>query len=159
MMAATPDSPALADLRTAARDAAANAYAPYSGMAVGAALLFADGQVITGSNVENASYGLSLCAETVATGKAFAGGLRGGLLAVAVFGGNVMAHGKVAPSPHPITPCGRCRQVVNELAQAGGTDPLVICLGEGEELAMKLSTLLPHAFGPANLMQNEITGG
>ena len=159
MIAGTPDTKALADLRLAASDAAANAYAPYSGMAVGAALLFANGQMVTGANVENASYGLSLCAETMATGKAFADGMRGGLLAVAVFGGTVTARGEIIPGSEPITPCGRCRQVLNELAQTGGTDPLVLCMGGGEELAMKLSALLPHAFGPANLMQNEITGG
>ncbi|MFY0076021.1 cytidine deaminase, partial [Acinetobacter baumannii] len=65
----------------------AQAYAPYSRFQVGAALLFADGSVITGSNVENASYGLSLCAETVACAQASQAGRRGGLVAVAVIGG------------------------------------------------------------------------
>ncbi|MEL0210075.1 MAG: cytidine deaminase, partial [Novosphingobium sp.] len=50
-----------------------------------------------------------------------------------------------------ISPCGRCRQVINELAALGGTDPLVLCVGEQETVEMRLSVLLPNAFGPANL--------
>lgn len=126
------------DLLGAAREAAAGAYAPYSNFPVGAALAFADGSVVTGANVENASYGLGLCAETVAVAKALSDGARGGLLAVAVTG----------PSG-TITPCGRCRQVLSELAQLGDTDPLVWCGEDGPEL--RLSALLPHAFGPASL--------
>jgi cytidine deaminase len=74
-------------LVAAARAAAGGAYAPYSRFHVGAALAFADGTVLTGSNVENASYGLSLCAETVAAARALNDGRRGGLVAVAVIGG------------------------------------------------------------------------
>lgn len=123
-------------LLAAAREAAGKAYAPYSRFPVGAALAFADGTVVTGANVENASYGLGLCAETVAVGKALSDGLRGGLVAVAVVGPGAT-----------ITPCGRCRQVLSELAQLGGTDPVV--WGGGDE--MRLSELLPHAFGPGSL--------
>ena len=144
--------PDRASLVAAARTAAAHAYAPYSRFHVGAALAFADGSVITGANVENASYGLSLCAETVAVAAAMAQGRRGGLVAVAVVGGLA---GAETPSPEPVTPCGRCRQVLNELAQRGGTDPEVWCAGgldaAGEVLATRLSELLPHAFGPASL--------
>lgn len=129
------------ELIAAARDAAARSYSPYSNFPVGAALRFADGSVVTGTNVENASYGLALCAETVAVAKAMADGRRGGLEAVAVTG----------PGDEPITPCGRCRQVLNELAGLGGTDPLVLCVGEDEVREIKLSTLLPDAFGPASL--------
>lgn len=129
------------DLIAAAREAAHNSYSPYSNFAVGAALRFADGSVVTGANVENASYGLALCAETVAVGTAMALGARGGLEAVAVTG----------PGEDAITPCGRCRQVLNELAQLGGTDPEVLCVGANEVRRTKLSELLPHAFGPANL--------
>lgn len=100
---------------------------------------------MTGTNVENASYGLALCAETVAVARAMAEGRRGGLLAVAVTGPSDRAGGA------PITPCGRCRQVLNELAQLGGTDPEVLCVGVGEVRRVKLSELLPHAFGPASL--------
>jgi cytidine deaminase len=125
-------------LIAAAREAAGGAYAPYSRFPVGAALAFADGTVVTGANVENASYGLSLCAETVAASKALSGGLRGGFVAVAVTGPGAT-----------IAPCGRCRQVLSELAQLCGTDPLVWCGEDGPEL--RLSALLPHAFGPASL--------
>lgn len=130
------------DLIAAARDAARNSYSPYSRFAVGAALRFADGSVVTGTNIENASYGLALCAETIAVGKAMADGVRGGLLTVAVTG----------PAAEPITPCGRCRQVLNELAQLGGTDPEVLCVGADEVRRVRLSELLPHAFGPASLV-------
>ena len=129
------------DLIAAARAAAYHSYAPYSRFAVGAALRFADGSVVTGTNVENASYGLALCAETVAVAKAMEQGVRGGLEAVAVTG----------PGHIPITPCGRCRQVLNELAQLGGTDPLVLCVGPDEVRRTTLSALLPDAFGPASL--------
>ena len=134
-------------LIAAARTAAGQAYAPYSGVHVGAALGFSDGSLVTGSNVENASYGLTLCAETVAVGKAMSEGRRGALEAVAVIGGKAGAVGVGAP----VTPCGRCRQVLTELAQLGGTDPLIWCAGEEEVLELRLSALLPHAFGPANL--------
>ncbi len=128
-------------LIAAARDAAAHSYSPYSNFAVGAALRFADGSVVTGTNIENASYGLALCAETVAVSKAMAAGMRGGLEAVAVTG----------PGTDPITPCGRCRQVLNELAQLGGTDPDILCVGPDSVKRVKLSVLLPEAFGPASL--------
>lgn len=130
-----------------ARAAAQSAYAPYSRFHVGAALAFADGSVVAGSNVENASYGLSLCAETVAASRALNEGRRGGLVAVAVIGGVAGSVGEGAP----VTPCGRCRQVLNELAQLGGTDPLIWCAGGDEVLELRLSALLPHAFGPDSL--------
>ncbi|MGB7374346.1 cytidine deaminase [Pontixanthobacter sp.] len=132
------------DLIAAARGAARHSYSPYSRFAVGAALRFADGSVVTGTNIENASYGLALCAETVAAAKAMDAGRRGGLVAAAVTG----------PADVPITPCGRCRQVLNELAQLGGTDPDILCVGADTVKQIKLSVLLPAAFGPASLMQD-----
>ncbi|MCK0127222.1 cytidine deaminase [Erythrobacter sp. F6033] len=129
----------------AARDAAKHSWSPYSDYAVGAALRFEDGAVITGTNIENASYGLALCAETVAVAKALGEGRRGGLVAVAVVGPSDKGDGA------PITPCGRCRQVLNEIAQLGGTDPRVLCVGADEVREVTLSQLLPHAFGPAHL--------
>ena len=138
-------------LVAAARAASAHAYAPYSNFHVGAALLLADGSVVTGANVENASYGLSLCAETVAAAKLLSAGQRGGLTAVAVIGGAPGASGEATPGAEPVTPCGRCRQVLNEIAQLGGTDPLVLCIGADGTVETSLSTLLPRAFGPANL--------
>lgn len=133
------------ELIAAAREAASHSWSPYSNYAVGAALAFDDGGVITGTNVENASYGLSLCAETVAVGKALSEGRRGGLTRVAVVGPLDKGEGA------PITPCGRCRQVLNELAQIGGTDPEILCVGRDEVREIRLSDLLPHAFGPAHL--------
>lgn len=130
-------------LIAAAYAAAEKAYAPYSDYPVGAALLFADGAVITGCNVENASYGLALCAETVAVAKAFEQGWRGGLVAVAVVG--------LKADREPITPCGRCRQVLNEVAALGATDPLVLCVSKDDVRRVTLSALLPHAFGPSHL--------
>lgn len=129
------------DLIAAARAAAEHSYSPYSRFPVGAALRFADGSVVTGTNVENASYGLALCAETVAVAKAMAGGLRSGLETVVVTGAGEQT----------LTPCGRCRQVLNELASLGGTDPEVLCVGPNEVRRTKLSALLPDAFGPASL--------
>ncbi|MDF8333025.1 cytidine deaminase [Novosphingobium cyanobacteriorum] len=142
----TPLDPATrAALEAAARAARDGAYAPYSRFTVGAALLFRDGAMVTGANVENASYGLSLCAETVAASLAMNQGRRGGLIAVAVAGGMVHTEGL------PVTPCGRCRQVLFELASLGHTDPLVIGLGAFETVEMPLSALLPHAFGPGHV--------
>ena len=135
------DNMARDELIADARRALADAYAPYSGLAVGAALAFADGTVVTGTNVENASYGLSLCAEAVAVAKAMGEGHRGGLEAVAVF----------ADTGQPIAPCGRCRQVLNELATLGDTDPIVWCANDGDVIETRLSALLPAAFGPASL--------
>ena len=134
-----------AALIEAARGAALHSWSPYSGYAVGAALLFDDGAVVTGTNIENASYGLALCAETVAVAKAMGEGRRGGLVAVAVTGPLDKGDGA------PITPCGRCRQVLNEIAQLGGTDPAILCVGKDEVREVALSALLPHAFGPAHL--------
>ena len=132
-------------LISAAQGAMSQAYAPYSNFQVGASLLFADGAIFTGSNVENASFGLSLCAETVACAAAMHAGRRGGLIAVAVAGGK-----RALPGP-TVTPCGRCRQVLSELAQLGNTDPIVICTGAEEILETTLGALLPRAFGPSTL--------
>ncbi|GAA0269011.1 cytidine deaminase [Alteraurantiacibacter aestuarii] len=129
------------ELLDAARAAADLAHAPYSNFRVGAALLFDDGQVVTGANVENASYGLSLCGETVAVARAMSEGRRGGLVAVAISG----------PDADEISPCGRCRQVLTELAGLDGSDPLVLGEGRSGVREWRLSHLLPDSFGPAAL--------
>lgn len=140
-----------ARLITAARAAAVHAHAPYSRFHVGAALLLSDGSIVTGANFENASYGLSLCAETVAVATASATGRLADIVAVGVVGGMIGADG--LEGSDPVTPCGRCRQVLNEAAQIGGRDLVIHCAaGTGDAVAtFALSDLLPHAFGPANL--------
>ena len=136
----------------AARGAARHAHAPYSRFAVGAALLMRDGSIVTGANVENASYGLSLCAETVAVASASAQGRISEIVAVGVIGGKMDDAGQATGSV-PVSPCGRCRQILNEAAQMGGIDLPVHCgAAEGDAIvSYRLSELLPSAFGPADL--------
>jgi cytidine deaminase len=139
-------------LITAAREAARKAYAPYSRFGVGAAVLLIDGSVVTGANFENASYGLSLCAETVALATVSSAGRLGDVLAIGVIGGTMDAAG-IARGLTPVGPCGRCRQVINEAAQVGDRDVVVWCgAAEGDAVERHLlSELLPHAFGPRDL--------
>jgi cytidine deaminase len=139
-------------LIAAARAAARNAHAPYSRFAVGAAVLLTDGSILTGANVENASYGLSLCAETVAVATASAAGRLADVVAIGIVGG-MMDEAGDAHGTAPIRPCGRCRQVLNEAAQMGGRDLDVHCAGmRGEAVATyRLSDLIPDAFGPRDL--------
>lgn len=136
----------------AARGAAANAHAPYSRFGVGAAVLLADGRIVTGTNFENASYGLSLCAETVALATANSEGRLRDVVAIGVIGGSLGRDGSLTGSAL-VTPCGRCRQVINEAAQLGGRDIDIYCgSADGEDFAhFRASELLPHAFGPADL--------
>jgi cytidine deaminase len=127
-------------LRAAAADVAARAYAPYSRLHVGAAGLTVDGLVVTGCNVENASFGLTLCAECGlvsalhATPPAATGGAPPVLVAVAV----------VAGDGNALLPCGRCRQL---LLEAGGPELLV----DTADGPVPLAELLPAAFGGADL--------
>ena len=111
-----------------ARDAA---YAPYSGFRVGAALLAEDGTVHTGSNVENASFGLTTCAERIAVFAAVHAGQRT-FSAVAVS----------TEGPHPVAPCGACRQVLAEFAP----DIRVVSEANGERREWLLNELLPDPF-------------
>jgi cytidine deaminase len=122
-------------LRELARDATTRSYAPYSHVRVGAGALCSDGSTVVGSNVENASYGLTLCAEcSLVSDLIRHGGSR--LIAVAIVAGDGEA----------IAPCGRCRQVLYE---HGGKD-LLLDAGEGRE-PTTLGALLPGAFGPEDL--------
>jgi cytidine deaminase len=128
-------SPALHELYERAEAAAANAYVPYSRFRVGAALAASDGRVIEGANVENASYGLTICAERVACTAAVAAGVRSfAAIAIHVDG----ADGQ---------PCGACRQVLAEFAP----DLTVVYRRAGELVARPLAELLPDAFVPAAL--------
>ncbi len=151
MPAAPAPATSPAALVAAARAAAVHAHAPYSRFGVGAAVLLADGGIVTGANFENASYGLSLCAETVALATANSAGRLADIVAIAVAGG-ALGDGAITGTA-PVTPCGRCRQVLNEAAQTGGRDILVHCAAaQGDAIVTHaLSALLPHAFGPADL--------
>lgn len=125
-------------LIVAAREAAARAYCPYSKFAVGAAVLASDGRIDSGCNVENASYGLTICAE------------RNALFQMAARGGReVLALVIYTPTPEPTAPCGACRQVLREFA-AGSCPVLCVCAGSGQ-LLRSLVELLPDSFGPESL--------
>lgn len=125
------------ELRTAAVAAAQRAYSPYSGLRVGSAALCDDGRTVVGCNVENASYGITLCAECTMAGQLqLTGG--GRFVAVACRNG----------SGELLMPCGRCRQVLYEL---GGAD----CLLDTPRGITPLSDVLPDAFGPEFLPQGD----
>ena len=130
------DEAALEGLVEAARAVREQAYAPYSGFAVGAALL-AEGRVFTGVNVENASYPISVCAERNAVAAMVAAG-----------GRRVDAVAVVTDGAMPTPPCGGCRQCLWEF----GPEAVVLAVTlKGERARWPLAELLPHAFGPSDL--------
>ena len=138
-MPATIRPSTLRRLETAARAAAKLSYAPYSKFRVGTAVLADSGKIYTGSNVENASYGLCNCAERTAIFTAASAGERK-LKAVVVF----------TPTPTPTMPCGACRQVINEFG------PRAVVIGicsSGKRIETTLPLLLTEAFGPENLIK------
>jgi cytidine deaminase len=139
------------ELINAARLAAANAHAPYSEFGVGAAVRLEGGEIITGCNFENASYGLTLCAETVALATVNTQGKLRQVREIAVIGGKLV-NGTIMGSD-PVNPCGRCRQVINEAAQMSGHDTLVYCASaDGTKVNQyTIKELLPNPFGPADL--------
>ena len=121
-------------LRDAAAAAAGHAYAPYSGLRVGAAALTDTGEVVAGCNVENASYGLTVCAEPMVVGAARLTGAA-----------RLVALSCVAPDRDELLmPCGRCRQV---LLEAGGPDLAI----DGPDGPLTIGELLPHAFDGSDL--------
>lgn len=124
-------------LRTRAREVCTRAYAPYSGYPVGAAGLTDDGRVVAGCNVENAGYGVALCAECGLVSELVAGG-----------GGRLVAVACVNRLGEPILPCGRCRQL---LWEHGGS-----ALEVDTPLGIRsMADLLPQAFGPEALERTE----
>jgi cytidine deaminase len=142
------DAGTIERLLAAAREAATRAYVPYSSFPVGAAVLTADGDVIAGVNIENASYGLTVCGERVAILRAASEGHRE-LRAVAVS----------APLAPGTTPCGACRQVMNEFKPRHGE--MLVVLDNGARIdpgVVRLSELLPDAFGPHDLKVESGTG-
>ncbi|HEX3283864.1 MAG TPA: cytidine deaminase [Mycobacterium sp.] len=124
-------------LRRKATEVASNAYAPYSGLSVGAAALVDDRRIVTGCNVENVSYGLGLCAECALVCALHSGG-----------GGRLVALSCVAVDGELLMPCGRCRQV---LLEHGGPQMLI----DHPSGPRPLGELLPDAFGPEDLPQRE----
>jgi cytidine deaminase len=120
-------------LRTEAITAMQKAYVPYSHFPVGVAALVDDGRIVTGCNVENASYGLTLCAEC---------GLISSLIATG--GGRLVAFACVDIAGNPLMPCGRCRQLLQE----HGGSQLLMDTNEGVKT---LGDLLPWAFGPEEI--------
>jgi cytidine deaminase len=121
------------ELRAEALEAAGRAYAPYSGLRVGAAALVDDGEMVTGCNVENASYGLTLCAECGLVSDLYDSG-----------GGRIVAVSIVDGDGGHLTPCGRCRQL---LMESGGPDLLV----DSADGPRRLDSLLPDAFTDQDL--------
>ncbi|MDO5710699.1 MAG: cytidine deaminase [Micrococcales bacterium] len=138
-------TPSDEELLQLARDVAANAYVPYSRFPVGAALLTRGGEVVTGCNVENASFGLTICAERTATTRMCAqadpqapdGGTRRRIVTAAV----------VALKAAPCFPCGACRQVLHEF----GCQFVVVEDADGSAKRYPFAQILPHSFGPEDL--------
>lgn len=119
------------DLLQAARRAREHSYAPYSGYKVGAAILTPDGRIYSGTNVENASYGLTVCAERVAIFKGISEGVR-----------QIKAIAIVSTASGEAYPCGACRQVIQEF----GESSLLILEHKGGVRRVPLKDLLPHPF-------------
>ena len=122
-------------LLAAAREAQSSAYAPYSNFPVGAAVLVSDGSIYRGSNVENASFGLTICAERVALFNAISDG-RLDIVAVAV----------VTSAPKLCKPCGACRQVIAEFSQADNPIIVLSATQSGETEMQTITALLPDTF-------------
>ena len=140
------------DLVALAREAALEAYAPYSGFEVGCAIESLEGKIVTGANVENACYRLGICAEQHALANAQAEFGLHRVARIAVAGGRVLAGGLFGEQV--VTPCGGCRQAILEAAQLGEPiDIEIICSsGDGKSVErLTIGELLPHSFGPANL--------
>jgi cytidine deaminase len=128
------------ELAEFAQKAKCNAYAPFSKFSVGAALLTADGQIFTGCNIENSSYGLTICAERVAIFKAVSHGASE-FKAIAI----------VSDDPGFTLPCGACRQVLYDLT---GNIDFVMMNAKKRFKIMRLNSLFPFAFTGSNLMQS-----
>ncbi len=126
------------DMIALAKQAMARAYAPYSKFQVGACLRTDTGKLYAGANVENAAYPQGQCAEASAIGAMIAGGDRK-IVEIVVMGGGAAL----------CTPCGGCRQRLNEFASAD--TPIHVCGPEGVRRTVKLGELLPYSFGPNNL--------
>lgn len=133
-----------------AEKAMENAYNPYSKFYVGAAILTQDGDIITGSNVENAAYGSTICAERACVLRANAMGKR-------MFSSiAIISRGENFETKEPSAPCGSCRQVLYEISQISGEDLKIILSNTSKEkiILTSIKELLPLAFGPLDLQIN-----
>jgi cytidine deaminase len=138
-----PSDAVVREMQVAAEAAMNNAYCRYSKFRVGAAVLTADGQIFAGCNVENASYGLTMCAERNAIFQAVAKGALAEdrkLKAVVI----------VTPTTKLTPPCGACRQVIYEFCEQADAD--IFIFGGTKASSFKLSVLLPEAFGPKDVL-------
>ena len=153
----SPSSPSDAELLAFSREAAHKAYAPYSGFPVGAALLLDDGRVVTGCNVENASYGLGICAERTAATRMIAEGPGPDTLDApdapdtpdapdAPDAPTILAVAVTGLKASPCFPCGACRQVLHEF----GCQRVIVEGDTGPE-SHPFTDILPFAFGPGDL--------
>ncbi len=125
-------------------------YSPYSGYKVGAALLCSNGDVVTGANIENASYGATVCAERCAVFKAVSGGKRD-FEAIAIAGGNASETDEMSDYAFP---CGICRQVLREFADPASFK-VIVARSVDDHREYTLEELLPESFGPDNLKIKE----
>ncbi len=124
-----------------AKKAQKNAYVPYSEFPLGAAVLTADGSIYSGTNIENSAYGLTNCAERSAIFSAVSAGNR-----------KIEALLLVSSTEKPVTPCGACRQVINEFAD--GEIEIIMMTEDGKELSMSNQELLPGAFSDKSMEKN-----
>lgn len=132
--------PDFAALTNAALRARAFAYAPYSRFAVGAAVLSASGTIFQGSNIENAAYPMTICAERVALFSAYAAGET-----------EIVALAVVTDTDEVASPCGACRQVINELAPRA---QIILLNLRGQQQLTNIQLLLPHGFGLRQLEES-----
>ena len=128
-------------LREAARGALEHAYVPYSNFPVGAAALTSDGRIVTGANIENASYGVTLCAECSLVSALWMGG-----------GGRLVAFACVDGNGEALMPCGRCRQLLYEHSEEG----MLLATVSG---IRTIDEVLPDAFGPRQLAEYRAGSG
>lgn len=130
-----------------AKKAAQNSYTPYSGYSIGAAVHTETGNNYRGTAVENASYGMTICAEVSAITTAVSHG-EIAISDIVVVGGNSDMSENITP-----TPCGRCRQIIYELSKIGGVNSNIVCsdLDSNEIQIFSIDELLPYSFGPSNL--------
>ena len=123
------------ELLECAKEVCKNSYSPYSKFPVGACVLYQSGEIYTGTNIENSSYGLTLCAERAAIASAISKGEKTKIVAIAIY----------SPTQKPCTPCGACRQWIQEFKESDDTK--IISDDENSELKIyTIDELLPHTF-------------